>query len=120
MGPHSCASRATMATVMTKVEHRDFSRIAMRRPATLEISGRSLACELIDISLGGALLRVPGRLLSVAGEPCAVTVPLDAAAAVIRMRGQVAHTKDHELGVRCQEIDLDSIVHLRRLVQLNA
>jgi hypothetical protein len=35
------------------------------------------------------------------------------------MEGIVAHHHDAVLGVRCKAIDLDSITHLRRLVELN-
>jgi hypothetical protein len=31
----------------------------------------------------------------------------------------IAHQQNDELGVRCVDIDLDSITHLRRLVELN-
>lgn len=31
----------------------------------------------------------------------------------------LAHQKDGLLGLQCREIDLDSITHLRRLIELN-
>jgi hypothetical protein len=31
----------------------------------------------------------------------------------------VAHVEDQHIGFRCEHIDLDSITHLRRLVELN-
>jgi hypothetical protein len=35
------------------------------------------------------------------------------------MTGEIAHREGRQVGVRCLEIDLDSISHLRRLVELN-
>lgn len=35
------------------------------------------------------------------------------------MTGKVAHVAGGRLGVRCTEIDLESITNLRRLVELN-
>ena len=39
--------------------------------------------------------------------------------ASIRMDVTVAHVEDQHIGFRCEHIDLDSITHLRRLVELN-
>ena len=49
-----------------------------------------------------------------------LTIRLDAAGeAVIRMEGEIAHRDGTQVGMRCTGIDLDSIAHLRRLVELN-
>ena len=31
----------------------------------------------------------------------------------------VVHVEDHETGLQCNAIDIDSVTHLRRLVELN-
>ena len=31
----------------------------------------------------------------------------------------VAHEENKELGLKCKDIDVDSITHLRRLIELN-
>lgn len=108
-----------MATAMNRPERRDFSRIALRRPATLEITGRRVDCELLDISLRGALVRIPARLIVGAGLSCTLTIRLDQGISTIRMKGLVAHSRDGTLGVRCRELDLDGIAHLRRLLEVN-
>ena len=38
----------------------------------------------------------------------------------ISMWGTVVHIDDQQIGLRCDSIDLDSITHLRRLVELNS
>ncbi len=106
-----------MSFAMTNQERRNFSRIALDRPAMLESEGRRTACELVDISLRGALVRVRAKLR--AGAACTLLVHLDAGLASIRMDGAIAHVGDGTAGVRCEEIDVDSIAHLRRLVELN-
>jgi hypothetical protein len=35
------------------------------------------------------------------------------------MAGEIAHVNGTQLGIRCIEIDLESITNLRRLVELN-
>ena len=108
-----------MSIVLAKEERRNFSRIALDRSASLEVGGGNTACELIDISLRGALVRVPAKLRAEAGQECTLTVQLDLGAVLVRMRGAVAHRGDRTVGVRCADIDLDSIAHLRRLLEVN-
>jgi hypothetical protein len=108
-----------VSIVLAKEERRNFSRIALDRLASLEVGGVSTACELVDISLRGALVRVPAKLRADAGQECTLTIQLDLGAVLIRMRGAVAHRADRTVGVRCTDIDLDCIAHLRRLLEVN-
>jgi hypothetical protein len=103
----------------TPDERRRFSRIAFHRPAELEIRSHRTPCELLDVSLKGALVEVPPELTSPVGTSCSVAIHLDAGEATIRMEGEIAHREGLLVGVRCDEIDLESIAHLRRLVELN-
>ncbi|HUL60786.1 MAG TPA: PilZ domain-containing protein [Anaeromyxobacteraceae bacterium] len=98
---------------------RRFSRITFHRPAKLEAGSVTATCEVLDVSLKGALLQVPPSFAGKPGEACTLTIRLDAGEAVIRMGGQIAHREGGHVGVRCSEIDLESITHLRRLVELN-
>lgn len=100
-------------------ERRRFSRIAFHRPAELDVLGERAACELLDVSLKGALVEVPPRFAGRQGQPCALTIRLDAGDAVVRMEGEVVHREGAGLGLRCTGIDLESIAHLRRIVELN-
>lgn len=100
-------------------ERRRFSRIAFHRPAELDALGELATGELLDVSLKGALVEVPAAFGGEEGQPCVLTVRLDAGGAVVRMEGQIAHREGATLGLRCTGIDLESIAHLRRIVELN-
>ncbi len=100
-------------------ETRRFSRISFHRPAVLLLAAGRGACEVLDVSLKGALLELPAGVEPGAGERCTLEIRLDAGEAAIRMVGRVAHRADRRVGIRCEEIDLESITHLRRLVELN-
>lgn len=100
-------------------ERRRFSRIAFHRPAEVEVRGRRTSGELLDVSLKGALIEVPVGADLPVGTACSLSIHLDEGGATIRMEGEVAHAKGQHLGFRCDEIDLESIAHLRRLVELN-
>lgn len=109
-----------MSAVVSHEERRDFSRIALTRPAALEVGQARVACELVDISLHGALVRAQAPLVAVERQPCRLLVQLDQGQqATILMRGEVAHVRGREVGVCCRELDLDSVAHLRRLVEVN-
>jgi hypothetical protein len=100
-------------------ERRVFSRIAFHRPAELDIRIATATCEVLDVSLKGALVEVPVSFRARVGQRCTLSIRLDAGDARISMEGEIVHREGTLVGVRCVEIDLDSISHLRRLVELN-
>jgi hypothetical protein len=100
-------------------ERRRFSRIAFHRPAELDVRIASATCEVLDLSLRGALVEAPVAFPAQVGQRCTLAVRLDAGVAEIRMEGEIVHCEGTQVGLRCVEIDLDSIMHLRRLVELN-
>ncbi|MFT3915152.1 MAG: PilZ domain-containing protein [Anaeromyxobacteraceae bacterium] len=100
-------------------ERRRFSRIVFHRPAEVEVRGRHVRGELLDVSLKGALVQVGAGVGLPVGTSCSVSIHLDDGGAIIRMEGEVAHVQGLHVGIRCDEIDLESIGHLRRLVELN-
>jgi hypothetical protein len=68
------------------------------------------------------LLRLPAGQSAQVGTPCLVKLPLgdDATAdIVIAMAGELAHVEDDRAGVLCRSIDIESITHLRRLIEVN-
>lgn len=103
----------------TGEERRRFSRITFHRPVDLDVGGARASCELLDVSLKGALVEVPAGCAVDLGGKCSLVIHLDAGEALIRMDGEVVHRQGTTAGIRCTEIDLDSISHLRRLVELN-
>lgn len=100
-------------------ERRRFSRIAFHRPAELDVRIARGTCEVLDVSMKGALVEVPHGFPAHVGQRCTLAIRLDAGEAVIQMEGEVVHREGTQAGIRCVEIDLDSISHLRRLVELN-
>jgi hypothetical protein len=108
-----------MATVQLHDERRRFSRIAFHRPATLCAGGSAMTVGVLDVSLKGALVEVPPGLAAEPGARCSLTIHLDAGESVIQLDGEVAHHRGSKLGVRCTSVDLESVGHLRRVVELS-
>lgn len=96
-----------------------FTRIPFEVEVVLVVGTERFACTLVDISLKGALVEgaLPWTLPT--GTPCALTIRLGDTDVTIDMTGLVAHVEQTRLGMRCTEIDLDSMTTLRRLVELN-
>jgi hypothetical protein len=104
----------------SKLERRHFWRAAFHSPVRITLHGGGHAYgQLIDISLKGALLEVGPTFKAVMGEQCQMRLDL-APGATISLSGTVTHIDGQHVGLHTDNIDLDSITHLRRLVELNA
>lgn len=104
---------------MSLENRRQFSRILFNTRASLLLDQKRIPVSLIDISLRGALVQPNTEWQYQAGTACTLEVLLDGSEMLIRMETNIAHIKDGHVGLVCREIDLDSMIHLRRLVELN-
>lgn len=102
-------------------ERRKFWRAAFNAPVKLVNDIASVDAMLDDISLKGALLEVPPEWKGETGEHCYLKLRLGGDRNMaITMWGRVTHIDGRKVGLLCESIDIDSITHLRRLVELNA
>jgi hypothetical protein len=99
------------------LDRRQYSRVGFRTPAELRLADRTIAASVIDLSLKGAMIRLPENETVAGGVACSLRVELDGDG--IRMETRVAHAGVGQAGLVCLAIDLDSVTHLRRLVELN-
>jgi len=113
--------RVSQRETIISTERRQFARVAFAAGAELITTQALLRCQVIDISLKGVLLQLPDDPPPQAGMPCLVKLPLGEAGAevIIAMAGELAHVEGHHAGVLCRSIDLESITHLRRLIEVN-
>jgi hypothetical protein len=98
---------------------RQFWRAHFHSPVQLAAHGQVTEADLYDISLKGALLKVPENWMGKNGDHCQLRLNL-AANATISMSATIAHSAGRRVGLHCDNIDLDSVTHLRRLVALNS
>lgn len=102
----------------TTTDRRQFLRSVFHAPVRLGLRGRETQGFLHDISLRGALVEVPASWDGRTGEACELRLEL-ASDAVIVMEATVAHVEGRHVGLHCDHIDLDSMTHLRQLVERN-
>ncbi|MBX9836115.1 MAG: PilZ domain-containing protein [Burkholderiaceae bacterium] len=103
-------------------ERRNFTRVLFQTPGWLSTDSDNVQMQVQvpvqvqDLSLKGALVKAR-KPLSV-GTMCQLTVPLTESHYCITMSMQVAQVQQQNMGLVCCSIDLDSVTHLRRLIEL--
>ena len=74
---------------------------------------------VIDLSFKGALLHVAADFEAERDEAFELELILGRDGLKIEMQVRLAHLHDHLAGFVCEHIDLESMTHLRRLLELN-
>ncbi len=99
-------------------DRRRFKRISFDAKTELTQGSRSWAVHLIDLSLKGLLIERPSPWLGNPEEPFIVDIHLNVDIDV-QMEVRLTHDDHNHLGFVCEHIGLDSVTHLRRLIELN-
>jgi len=98
---------------------RKFTRVPFTANAFVTNTEGHWDSELVDVSLQGVLISKPHNWNAEIGQPFKVNLELKDSDIHIIMDAVVAHQEQDKVGFHCKHIDLDSITHLRRLVELN-
>ncbi|MCF5822603.1 PilZ domain-containing protein [Pseudomonas syringae] len=99
-------------------DRRRFKRIAFDAKTQLKRGDHSWKVTLIDLSLKGMLIERPEPWTGDPDQPFDVDIVLSNETHV-KMDVAITHDNNRQLGFVCRHIDLDSISHLKRLVELN-
>ncbi|KPA89207.1 MULTISPECIES: PilZ domain-containing protein [Pseudomonas] len=100
------------------INRRRFKRIAFDAITTLSQGDTVWSAQLVDLSLKGLLAHQPDKWPDDAAGIFLVDIRL-AKNAHVKMDAELVHVDHHHLGFKCLHIGLESIQHLRRLVELN-
>jgi hypothetical protein len=99
-------------------DRRRFKRIAFDAKTQLSQGEKRWQVQLVDLSLKGLLIQRPDAWLADTRESFSVDIRLSSEVHV-QMDVQLTHDDHQQLGFVCLHIGLDSISHLRRLIELN-
>ncbi len=99
-------------------ERRRFQRIGFDADTELQQGEQRWPAVLHDVSLKGLLVERPAGWNARPDQPLQARIRL-AEDVELSMEVALAHEHDGLLGFVCEHIDLDSMIHLRRLVELN-
>lgn len=100
-------------------EHRAFWRAPFHAAVRLVDANGSWEAELLDICFKGALLNMTTERSGKLGAKCKLRLDLGQGVTII-MQATVVHLNGTKMGLRCENLSLDSITHLRRLIELNS
>ncbi len=101
------------------IERRKFSRISFEAPASITQGITQAQGVVNDLSLHGLLVTTAAAEQLSLEEAISVNVPLDNNEVTLSLQGEIVANVNNELHIRILKIDVDSISHLRRLVELN-
>ncbi|MCW8335201.1 PilZ domain-containing protein [Vibrio sp. SCSIO 43135] len=102
------------------VERRRFSRIIYQAPASIEQGNTVVNASIQDLSLHGLLLSVDsdGEVLDT-DTTANIQFSLPDSDVVIQLVARLLSNKNNVIHASIDHIDIESIGHLRRLVELN-
>ncbi|RHW75930.1 PilZ domain-containing protein [Colwellia sp. RSH04] len=98
---------------------RQFTRILFSITAELNVDDVTYPVSIHDISLNGALVTAIESEESLKGKLGTLRFFLSDGESEVEMHIAVVHEHQDETGLQCNAIDIDSVTHLRRLVELN-
>ncbi|MBF0469961.1 MAG: PilZ domain-containing protein [Gammaproteobacteria bacterium] len=104
---------------MNSENKRIYSRVNFDAGCQVESMGIVHECELIDISLRGALVIAKEELPLQPEQPCRLAIALEDSDIVLTFEAEVTHNTEQHVGFRFIAQDLDSFTHLRRLLEVN-
>jgi len=98
---------------------RQFTRILFSIKAELSVDDITYPVTIHDISLNGALVSALESKCPLKGKLGDLTFSLSDNESKVTMHVAIVHEQKDETGLQCNAIDIDSVTHLRRLVELN-
>ena len=98
---------------------RQFTRILFSIDAKLQLNEDNFDVNIHDISLNGALVSAPNDPEKFKNVTGTLSFCLADSDAHVLMEVAVVHVETKQIGLQCNAIDIESVSHLRRLIELN-
>ncbi|MDT8283445.1 MAG: PilZ domain-containing protein [Gammaproteobacteria bacterium] len=99
-------------------ERRHYSRIPFTAEILMQCGNEEWSCNLLDISLKGMLVEPPENIDIDINKPCGMALFLGEDIS-IHARVHITHSNNGNWGLNWLQIDVASLQHLRRLIELN-
>lgn len=100
-------------------ERRRFTRIPFEAAVSVSSPQGKWTGKLLDISLNGVLISQPQNWHQKDNTQYLLEIHPADGVFRIRMEVTMSHQENQTIGLQCNHIDIDSVSHLRRLVELN-
>lgn len=99
-------------------DKRRFTRVPFDAEVVLHQGGNAWPSDLIDISFKGMLVVAPAEFVVEIGSACLVDLILNEEVS-IEVECTLVHRNAERVGLRIDRADMESMAHLRRLLELN-
>ena len=98
---------------------RQYIRILFSIKATLPVEEHDYTVSIQHLSLNGTLATKPESERSLKGNLGTLPFHLNDNKSFVEIHIAVVHDSEDEIWLQCNAIDIESVTHLRRLVELN-
>ena len=102
------------------IEKRDSSRFPFNIPVKIKDGHSYFKAHCLNLSKKGILLEDPNDLKLHIGDICTLELILDNSTITLTIQAELKRLHQNQKGFQFQEIDLDSFIHLRRIIELNS
>ncbi|MEE1339950.1 MAG: PilZ domain-containing protein [Succinivibrionaceae bacterium] len=100
------------------IEKRRYNRVAYQTKGQFVGESFNVNVTVIDLSIKGVLVKTNTPLEMEIGKEGTLTIDIDESIKVF-MQVKVVRTQGCDIGLYCTKIDIESITHLRALIDLN-
>jgi hypothetical protein len=104
-------------------ERRKYSRVNFQGHCSLVLDNvskqRDFDASLIDISFKGALVSIATTEVELINEALHLHLKLEGSDITLLLNGIVSHQHEHFIGINFTTIDIDSMTHLKRIIEFN-
>jgi len=105
-----------MTSDQTEGERRRHTRVDFRADARLSADATAWPCELLNVSIKGALLTRPENFPGGDGDRCLLSIALDGGAAV-EMEVNVVRVEQEKIACDWDMFDVAGFVQLRKMLE---
>ena len=100
-------------------EKRKFQRVPFATVTEINCDKNKYKGELFDISLQGALVQGKGDIPLEKGDSCELSIHLLDSEITLQFDANLVHRQENKFGFKFTSEDTETMMHLRRLLELN-
>lgn len=101
------------------MDNRHFRRIPFEAEVNLHCAQGNWTGELLDVALRGAMVGTSLPLPLIPGARCDLRISLPGTPILLDFQAELAHCEECRYGFRFISENLETLTHLRKLIELN-
>ncbi len=101
------------------MNHRRFRRIPFETQVSIDTGQGAWTGELLDVAMKGALVGTNGNLPIALGDQCRLSISLPGSPISMDFQAELIHEEELHYGFKFISENLETLTHLRKLIELN-